>query len=95
MDFSKGKVIYREDSSSLKKRKIGKVKNNFEELEQFILKITNDENNLEMTNEEKEQIYRQHCYRIYKITNYKQQDYYIKDVNQTMYLKEVLSNLEY
>ena len=90
VDFSKGKVIHRKDSDELKREKIGEVKNNLGELEKMILNIINDKNNLMMTDEERTNLYRQNCYWIYKITTCEQQDYYIKDINDIQYLKELL-----
>jgi len=93
VDFSKGEVIYRKDSSRLKREKIGKVRTDLKDLEQLLLNIVNDENNLVLSDEDRKKLYKENCYWIYKITTYEQKDYYIKDVNIIEHMKEKLSKI--
>lgn len=91
IDFSNDTVIRRHDTNVYKREKLATIKTDLNELEQFILKITSEENNLVLTESEKQNLFKQHCHWIYKITTYEHRDYYIKDVNQVKYLKELLN----
>lgn len=91
IDFSKNSIIRRQDTNTFKREKLAKIKTNLNDLEQFLLEITSDESNQVFTGEERQKLLDQQCYWIYKITNYEQKNYYIKDVNQVKYLKMLLN----
>ena len=91
VDFQNNKVIERHDTDLYRREKISTIKTDLNELKQFILEITNDENNLELTEVEKEKLFQQNSYRIYRITTYENKNYYIKDINKVEYLKELLN----
>lgn len=88
---SNNKVIERHDNNTYKREKIAEIKTDLNELKRFLIEITDNENNHELTESEKEKVFKQNCYRIYRITTNEKKDYYIKDVNQVKYLKELLN----
>lgn len=91
IDFSKGTVVNRHDTNFFKREKLANIKTDLNELKQFLLNITSDESNLVLTEAERQNLFKQHCHWIYKITNCENRSYYIKDVNQVKYLKKLLN----
>lgn len=88
VDFDKNKIIKREDTEKVKRKKINKVnKENHYRIMQIITQVTSDEKNkIDIQESERENYYRQNIFRFYSIKDYKGNLYYMKDVK---YMKEL------
>lgn len=90
VDFDKNKVVERRDSEKMRREKMRSIRVDFRELEEFIEEIKSDESNTSISEEEKVALFKQHILRIYKIKDYTQREYFVKNKDQVERLTKIL-----
>lgn len=92
VDFDKNKIVYRENTERFKREKIRKVKKEkYSEIKIMIEKIISDKDNLiNIPEEDRTTFFRNNVYQFYAIEDYKGNLYYIKNIEQTKELKQLL-----
>lgn len=96
VDFDSNEITYRENTDKHKRENNGKVnKDNYKEISNIIQQtINNDSNKTELTDEEINAFYRNNVYDLYIIKDYNGNLYYIKDIETTKRLKDLLSQVK-
>lgn len=90
IDFNKGEATCRKDSNGLDREKIKEIKAGLDELESIIIEVIGEQDNLKISDEDKNKLIMKNSYEIYAVRDYKGQEYYIKNAEQIKQCKEIL-----
>ena len=89
VDFEKNKVVERSDFS-VKRQKMAEKELETNELEKLVSKITEENSNLTITDEEKVELFKHQTYTFYKIKSYNGREYYVKQKDEIEKIKKIL-----